>query len=65
MSMKTGAALIAALVVAGCLASAGLALAADWLLGLIEKGLKTRKRAKVWLGIAASTRRSHRSALRS
>ena len=42
-----------ALVVAGCLASAGLALAADWLLGLIEKGLKTRKRAKFWLGIAA------------
>ncbi|WP_416830694.1 MAG: ABC transporter permease/substrate-binding protein [Erythrobacter sp.] len=38
-----------ALVVAGCLASAGLALVADWLLWWIERGIDERKRWK-WLG---------------
>ncbi|WP_394730448.1 ABC transporter permease/substrate-binding protein [Altererythrobacter sp. GH1-8] len=50
-----------ALVLAGCVASAGLALIADALLGLIEKGLATRRRG-LWvsglivvaLGIAAA-----------
>ncbi|WFL78429.1 ABC transporter permease/substrate-binding protein [Altererythrobacter arenosus] len=37
-----------ALVLAGCLASAGLALIADGLLGLIERGLRERKRG-LWL----------------
>jgi osmoprotectant transport system permease protein len=40
-----------ALVLAGCLASAALALAADGLLGLVERGLKTRRRALVWTGL--------------
>ncbi len=50
-----------ALVVAGCLASAGLALVADWLLWWIERGLITRNRwlygsalAAVALGILAA-----------
>lgn len=38
-----------ALVVAGCLASAGLALVADWLLWWIERGIDERKRWK-WAG---------------
>ena len=40
-----------ALVLAGCLASAALALVADGLLGLVERGLKTRRRALVWTGL--------------
>ena len=38
------------LVLAGCIASAGLALAVDALLGSIEKGLALRERWRVWLG---------------
>ena len=38
-----------ALVLAGCIASAGLALAADGLLGLVERGFAQRRRA-LWLG---------------
>ena len=38
-----------ALVLAGCVASAGLALVADFLLGLVERGFATRTRA-LWLG---------------
>ena len=34
----------------GCFASAGLALAADQLLGLIESGLSARSRVRVWAG---------------
>jgi osmoprotectant transport system permease protein len=34
----------------GCVASAGLALAADQLLGLIESGVSTRSRLRVWAG---------------
>jgi glycine betaine/choline ABC-type transport system substrate-binding protein/ABC-type proline/glycine betaine transport system permease subunit len=41
------------LVLAGCLAAAGLALAADGLLALIEHGLKRRSRWRVWLGAGA------------
>ncbi|MCT2559961.1 ABC transporter permease/substrate-binding protein [Tsuneonella sp. YG55] len=41
------------LVLAGCIAAAGLALATDGLLALIENGLKTRRRRRVWLGLAA------------
>ena len=41
-----------ALVVAGCLASAGLALVADWLLWWIERGIDERKRWK-WAGSLA------------
>ena len=37
------------LVLAGCLASAGLAMLADGLLGTIERGFRTRRKA-VWLG---------------
>ncbi|ANY19260.1 Glycine betaine/carnitine/choline transport system permease protein OpuCB [Tsuneonella dongtanensis] len=40
------------LVVAGCLASAGLALAADGLLALVERGMKARRPALVWTGTA-------------
>ena len=36
----------------GCAASAGLALAADQLLGLIESGLAARRRWRVWAGAA-------------
>ncbi len=39
-----------ALVLAGCLAAAGLALAADALLGLVERGLATRNRPLAWTG---------------
>ena len=38
------------LVLAGCLASAGLALAADALLGTIERGFAQRRRVLVWAG---------------
>ena len=41
------------LVLAGCIASASLALVADALLGTIEKGLATRRRGLVWGGVAA------------
>ncbi|GGE05401.1 ABC transporter permease [Tsuneonella deserti] len=41
-----------ALVLAGCIASAGLALAADLLLGLVERGLKLRRPALAWSGLA-------------
>ncbi|MBU3078138.1 ABC transporter permease/substrate-binding protein [Sphingomonas quercus] len=40
------------LVVAGCVAAAGLALAADGLLALIERGLAARRRLPLWLGLA-------------
>ena len=40
-----------ALVLAGCIASAGLALVADALLGLIERGLKTRRRVLTIAGL--------------
>ncbi|MGB3739688.1 MAG: glycine betaine ABC transporter substrate-binding protein [Pontixanthobacter sp.] len=50
-----------ALVLAGCIASAGLAIVADGLLGLVERGFATRRPAMVWggcvvaaLGILAS-----------
>lgn len=39
------------LVLAGCLASAALALVADALLGMVERGLRTRRRALVWTGL--------------
>ena len=42
-----------ALVLAGCLASAGLALLADNLLGLVESGLKQRKKGLVAAGLLA------------
>ena len=38
------------LVLAGCIASAALALVADALLGLIENGLATRRKSRVWIG---------------
>ncbi|MBS0505101.1 MAG: ABC transporter permease subunit [Proteobacteria bacterium] len=41
-----------ALVTTGCLAAAALALAADSLLGLIEHGIKARKRLWTWTGLA-------------
>lgn len=41
-----------ALVLAGCIASAGLALVADLLLGAIERGFATRRRLLVWGGAA-------------
>ena len=41
-----------ALVLAGCIASAGLALAADLLLGAIERGFATRRKLLVWGGAA-------------
>ena len=41
------------LVLAGCIASAGLALVADALLGLIEKGLAARRRMLTFGGLAA------------
>jgi len=40
------------LVLAGCIASAGLALAADGLLALVERGLKTRRPGLAWTGAA-------------
>lgn len=40
-----------ALVTTGCVAAAALALAADALLGLIEYGIKTRKRLWSWTGL--------------
>lgn len=41
-----------ALVLAGCFAAAALALAADGLLGLIERGFAHRSPGRVWLGLA-------------
>ncbi len=41
-----------ALVLAGCIMSAGLAVLADSLLGLIERGLRVRRKWMVWLGSA-------------
>jgi osmoprotectant transport system permease protein len=41
-----------ALVTTGCIAAAALALVADALLGLIERGIKVRRRGLVWLGLA-------------
>lgn len=41
-----------ALVLAGCIAAAGLALAADVSLGLVEHGLKARRPVLAWLGLA-------------
>ncbi|WP_336985498.1 ABC transporter permease/substrate-binding protein [Altererythrobacter aquiaggeris] len=41
-----------ALVLAGCIAAAGLAIATDGLLGLVEKGLRDRQRWMVWAGSA-------------
>lgn len=41
-----------ALVLAGCIASAGLAIVADTLLGTIERGFAERKRMLVWGGVA-------------
>jgi osmoprotectant transport system permease protein len=40
-----------ALVVAGCVAAAALALVADGLLTLVERGLALRRRGLVWLGL--------------
>ncbi len=40
-----------ALVLAGCAAAAGLALAVDALLGVIEYGIARRKRLRVWLAL--------------
>ncbi len=40
------------LVLAGCFAAAGLALAADGMLALVERGLKTRRPALAWIGLA-------------
>lgn len=40
------------LVLAGCFAAAGLALAADGLLALVERGLKTRRPVLAWTGLA-------------
>ena len=40
-----------ALVLAGCAAVAGLALAVDALLGVIERGIAQRKRRRVWLAL--------------
>ncbi|MEW4449273.1 ABC transporter permease/substrate-binding protein [Qipengyuania sp. JC766] len=40
-----------ALVLAGCIGSAGLALIADGLLGLVEKGFATRRSWMVWTGL--------------
>lgn len=39
------------LVLAGCAAAAGLALAVDALLGVIERGIARRKRRRVWLAL--------------
>ncbi|WP_375397705.1 ABC transporter permease/substrate-binding protein [uncultured Sphingomonas sp.] len=41
-----------ALVLAGCFAAAGLALAVDALLGVIEHGIARRRRGPVWLALA-------------
>jgi osmoprotectant transport system permease protein len=40
-----------ALVLAGCFAAAGLALAVDALLGVIEHGIARRKRGRVWVAL--------------
>ncbi len=41
-----------ALVLAGCIASAGLAIVVDGLLGMVERGLAQRRRWMAWAGIA-------------
>ncbi|WP_294041416.1 glycine betaine ABC transporter substrate-binding protein [Sphingomonas sp.] len=41
-----------ALVLAGCCAAAGLALAVDALLGVIEHGIAHRKRGRIWIALA-------------
>lgn len=41
-----------ALVLAGCIAAAGLAVVADGLLGLVERGLDRRQPALAWTGLA-------------
>ncbi|MBR0552504.1 ABC transporter permease/substrate-binding protein [Stakelama marina] len=41
------------LVVAGCIASAGLALIVDALLGLVERGIRDRKRVQVYASLVA------------
>nr|WP_137677245.1 ABC transporter permease/substrate-binding protein [Parerythrobacter lutipelagi] len=43
-----------ALVLAGCIASAGLAMVADSLLGLVERGFAQRKRWLVWGGLGVA-----------
>ena len=43
-----------ALVLAGCIASAGLAIVVDTLLGLAERGFAKRRKWMVWAGIAAA-----------
>ncbi|HEX4694231.1 ABC transporter permease/substrate-binding protein [Sphingomonas sp.] len=40
-----------ALVLAGCFAAAGLALAVDALLGVVEHGIARRKRGRVWIAL--------------
>nr|WP_211371558.1 ABC transporter permease/substrate-binding protein [Altericroceibacterium indicum] len=39
------------LVLAGCIASAGLAMIADALLGLVERGFACRKKSLIWIGL--------------
>ena len=41
-----------ALVLAGCVSAAALALAVDALLGLVERGIATRKRKQAWIALA-------------
>ncbi|MEN2786029.1 ABC transporter permease/substrate-binding protein [Sphingomonas qilianensis] len=41
-----------ALVLAGCLSAAGLALAVDALLGMIEHGIRHRRRMQIWMAAA-------------
>ena len=41
-----------ALVLAGCVAAAGLALVVDWLLGVIEQGVATRRPRRAWFALA-------------
>lgn len=42
------------LVLAGCFASAGLALVADWLLGMVERGFARGKRVLIWAGTSVA-----------
>ena len=44
-----------ALVLAGCAAAAGLALAVDALLGVIEHGIARRRKARVWIALGILT----------
>lgn len=43
------------LVLAGCIAAAGLAISVDLLLGLIESGIRWRKHRRIWLAAIALT----------